>query len=191
LFAAFGVLIYVSDMKAICGYCGKEFEMLTGAYNRAMKNGMRVFCSRKHSGLARRVKRSKKEKKELKRIYDSQYRVVNADKLRNKKQEYFKKDYSAHPRKYRNWRKRKQKWQNEYCRQPEYRKWKKEYDRSYRAKKYYGPMADAFLAWLDLKNFIDNRFAKQQNELTNKSQKRKRSCQRQTPKQNLSSLLRA
>lgn len=176
-------------MKVKCSYCNKYFEILAGHYNRAMSLGYGIYCSRKHSGLAKRVHRTKKEKKELKRVYDSAYRQVMADKIRKDKAEYFKKDYAKNPEKYKKWRRRRQKWHNKYCQRAEYVLWKKEYDRTYRAKKFYGPMADAFLAWLDLKDYIDNRFAKQQNDLLNKTQKRKRSCQNQLPKHSLNSLL--
>lgn len=176
-------------MKAKCQHCGKKFEIMTGHYNRAMSLGYGVYCSRKHSELAKRVNRSKKESKELKRSYDLEYRQKMADKIKKAKAEYFKKDYAANPKKYKKWRKERQEEHNEYCRHPEYRKWKKEYDRTYRAKKHYGPMADIFLVWLDLRNEIDNRFAKKQNNIQNKSQKRKRSCQKQIPKQRLNSLL--
>lgn len=33
----------------------------------------------------------------------------------------------------------------EYCRSPEYRKWKSNYDKEYRAKKNYGEFAECFL----------------------------------------------
>lgn len=176
-------------MKAKCDYCGKTFEIQTGHYNRARKLGYGVYCTRRHSGLGRRVDKSDAEKKEEKAWYDAFNRLALADEIRLRKAEYFQKDYAANPEKYRKWRRRRQQLHNEYCRHPKYRKWKKRYDRSYRANKFYGSMSEVFLAWLDLKNYIDNRFAKRQNNLTNKSQKRKRSCQKQTPKRNLSSLL--
>jgi hypothetical protein len=176
-------------MKAACHYCGKSFEIMTGHYNRAMSLGYGVYCSRVHSGLAKRISRSVKEKKELKRQYDASYRKIISEKIKKNKAAYFKKDYKENPGKYKKWRKNRQQWHNEYCRHPEYRKWKKEYDRAYRAKKHYGPIADVFLAWLDLRNEIDSRFAKKQNNIINKSQKRKRSCQKQIPKQRLNSLL--
>jgi hypothetical protein len=176
-------------MKAKCSYCGKSFEILTGHYNRAMALGYGVYCSRNHSGLAKRVKRSKKEKKEIKRLYDLEYRVRMADKIKKDKAEYFKRDYADNPKKYERWRRNRKEWHNEYCRHPEYKEWKKAYDREYRAKKNYGPIADIFLVWLDLRNGIDNRFAKKQNNIQNKSQKRKRLCQTQLPKERLNSLL--
>lgn len=176
-------------MKAKCFHCEKNFEIMAGHYNRAMKAGYGVYCSRKHSGLARRSGKTKAQKKQAKAAYDSLYRSEHAAALKLAKAAYFKKDYATNPKKYLCQRKKRQKWQNEYCRHPEYRKWKKEYDRTYRAKKHYGPIADIFLVWLDLRNEIDNRFAKTLNNIQNKSQKRKRSCQKQIPKNQLSSLL--
>jgi hypothetical protein len=176
-------------MKANCAYCGRQFEIATGWYNRSTAMGMKVYCSRKHSGLARRIDKTIEEKKEEKWWYDAFNRLALADLIKVRKAEYFKRDYAAHPEKYRRERRRLQPRHNEYCRRPEYRRYKKGYDRVYRANKFYGPMADAFLALMDLRQEIDNRFAKQQNNLINKSQKRKRSCQKQIPKNSLNSLL--
>lgn len=176
-------------MKVKCAYCKKVFEILAGAYNRAKRNGHKVYCSKEHSGLGRRSGKTTKQKKAHKSAYDRKRRIVLANEIKTQKADYFKKDYAANPGKYKKQRKKRQAAHNEYCRQPKYKAYKKKYDRRYRANKFYEPMAEAFLVLLDLERQIDNRVATKQNNVINKSQKRKRSCHKQTPKNSLSSLL--
>jgi hypothetical protein len=164
-------------MQACCGHCGKKFEILTGHYNRAVKRGLKVYCSRKHAGLGRRVYQTDEDKKLQKFWYDQIYRLANIERIKKLKKEYFDKDYSANPDKYKKERQRRAKEHAEYCRQPEYRKYKKGYDRKHRANKVAGPMADAYLVLLDLQKEIDIRAAKSQNGIINKSKKRKRQWQ--------------
>jgi hypothetical protein len=67
----------------------------------------------------------------------------------------------------------------EYCRQPEYRRNKKEYDEKYHAKKKYGEYWEAAILLNKLENEIDNRTARKENKLFQKSSgKRKRLWQR-------------
>src|SRR6478752_3381351 len=94
-------------MKANCGHCGKEFEILTGHYNRAMSCGLRVYCSRKHSGIGRRLHKSKYQLKEEKWWYDGFNRLFMQDEIKAAKAEYFKKDYAANPEKYKKIRQQK------------------------------------------------------------------------------------
>lgn len=181
-------------MKATCAHCKKKFEMKAGHYNRAMKMGLNVYCSRKHSGLGRRRNVSKEQLKEEKAWYDLFIRASmteeekELDRLQNAL--YFQMDYSANPEKYRKERRRRQAAHNEYCRQPEYKKYKKGYDQQYRAKKNYGPYAESFLVLRELELAIDNRSAREQNNIHNKTQKRKRQWQKAKPKLPISSLLR-
>jgi Neuraminidase (sialidase) len=67
----------------------------------------------------------------------------------------------------------------EYCRQPEYKEYKREYDVKYHAKKNYGEYWEAAILLNELENEIDNRTARKENKLYNKStSKRKRSWQK-------------
>lgn len=163
-------------MKCICTYCGNEFEACSSAYNRAVKHGLNVYCSREHSGLGRRKNKSKEQKKADKAEYDRQYRAKNIEMLKKKKHEYFTKTYD--PAKAAIERKKRMPKHVEYCRRPEYRAYKKQYDKKYRANKIFGEYADAFLVLLDIEEQIDKRELRQKSEhgyIINKSQIRKRS----------------
>lgn len=159
-------------MQIICAYCGKAAEKKTGHANRAIKSGLRLFCGKECSGLGRRQNKSTEQKKLEKAKYDNQYR--RRDYVKQKRHEYFLRDYAANPEKYRKERQRRMQAHIEYCRQPEYREKKKEYDRTHRARKFYGDFAEAALILFQIEEFIDNRQIKNNLGLNNKSQKRKR-----------------
>jgi hypothetical protein len=65
----------------------------------------------------------------------------------------------------------------EYCRQPAYKAWKREYDRRYRAAEF-GEFAEAYMLAIDLNREIKGRTTnaqiKYENGCTNKSQRRER-----------------
>lgn len=157
-----------------CAYCNKEHRVQTGAYNRAMKQGNSLYCGRECSGKGRRHGRTDEENRRLKSEYDRQYREENREVLKKKKAEYFQRTYDPEAAKVD--RRIRSKEHAEYCRTPEYRKYKKEYDRQYRAKKFYGEFWEAFLVLMDIENEVDNRSAKAANGLIGKSQRRKRQC---------------
>lgn len=163
--------------------------MLTGDYNRAKKRGAPVYCGKVHAGLARRTNKSDAQLKEEKWWYDAFHRLFDADIIKQKKAEYFQKDYKANPDKYREQRKKKQPYQNEYCRQPGYKAYKHQYDVERWHKTNYGVFWEASILLMQLEKEIDIRLAKQENDIINKSQKRKRLWQKIQAKQNLSSLL--
>lgn len=66
-------------------------------------------------------------KKEKKRLYDMEYRRLNKEKLKEKKAKWFKAHYN--PEKAAIERKLKSAQHSEYCRKPEYKKYKSEYDK--------------------------------------------------------------
>jgi len=153
-----------------------------GAVSRARKGGKRLFCDRKCFGLSRRQNKTDEQKKAEKAEYDRQYRENNREMLKAKKAAYFQKTYD--PIKAAIHRKTRSTAHAEYCRRPEYKLWKKEYDRKYRAKKYYGEYADAYLSLVDLEREVLSRQSRYeidlQNGKLNKSQIRKREYVRQT-----------
>lgn len=163
-------------MKTLCNYCNQEFEISTGHYNRAIKQGNSVYCNRVHAELGRRIEKSVKQKKAEKREYDRQFREKNADRIKKEKARWFKNTYD--PVKAAIKRKEIMPRHVEYCRQPQYKKWKKEYDKKYRAQKEYGEFSEAFIALTKLESELDTREFKYEWGLTNKSQNRKRSWQR-------------
>ncbi|MDP9954731.1 hypothetical protein J2X97_000368 [Epilithonimonas hungarica] len=159
-------------MKIICHYCQKEIEKTAGHVNRAKKMGLNLFCNRECAGFSRRSKLSDIEKKALKAEYDKNYRAENHDSIKKRKADYFKKTYD--PAKASVERKKRMPKHIEYCRTEKYKKYKKDYDKKYRAKKNYGDFWECKLLVQEISNEYENRKIKEQNQLINKSQKRKR-----------------
>lgn len=174
---------YLHNMEIICTYCGKKSDKKTGHVNRALKMGNKLYCDKKCSALGRRIGKSEAEKKEHKRLYDIEYRKKNYEKIKIKKHEYFKKDYKNNPDKYREIRRKKQESHNEYCRSPEYKKWKKKYDRKYKAKQSAGEFWESQVLLLEIKEQYNNREVKLENKLIGKSTKRKQKWNRQNSMQ--------
>jgi hypothetical protein len=171
-------------VKVKCAHCGKNCKKSVGHVNRAKKVGLKLFCNQKCFGLSRRLKISVKEKKRLKAEYDKKYREKNEERLKDKRKEYFKKDYAANPEKYKKKRQRKYKDHLKYLQRPEYKQYKKKYDEQYHAKNKFGDYWEAAIALKNLDNEIDYRESKKQNKIYNKStQKRKRSWQKQLKQQ--------
>lgn len=158
-----------------CPICAVSFQKEAGAYNRAVIAGLNVYCGRTCMGLSRRKpERSAEEKKIAKKAYDEQYRENNLEVIKRKKAEYFKEDYAANPEKYRADRQRRMADHVEYCRTPEYKAYKAEYDKKYRAKQEAGEFWEAYLLWVELDNLLDSKKIKYELGLINKSQNRKR-----------------
>lgn len=163
-------------MKYHCAHCGKVADKATGHVNRARERGLNLYCGRRCSGLGRRQGKTKAERVAEKAAYDAAYRAKNREMLKAKKQEHHKRTYD--PAAAAVVRKARMPLHVEYCRRPEYRAWKKGYDRKYRAKKFYGPFDEAFLLTMDITTEIKGRTTrhevKYQNGCTNKAQRRKR-----------------
>lgn len=177
----------MKPFKTFCSYCGCEFEMYIGHYNRAMKLGNKVYCNRTCAGLGRRDNKSVEEKKAKKSEYDKKYRENNFEKIRLASAEYFKKDYAANPDKYKKERQRRYPAHLKYLQTPEYKKWKKEYDRKRIAKQHYGKFWEAAIALRNLQGIVDNRRAKADQKSINKSQNRKRYANKNTKRKELES----
>lgn len=135
-----------------CEHCGKRGFKRSADVTRSKKNGMRLFCDRTCAGLARRVERGDEEKRALKSAYDAERRVKLADRIKAEKHAYYLRTYD--PAKAAIERKARMPLHVEYCRRPEYRAWKREYDRRYRAEQDYGEFSEAFLVLQDLENEI-------------------------------------
>ncbi len=162
-------------MKIICPHCGKSADKATGVVNRARRCGLPIYCGRRCMGLARRKHKTKAQRIEEKRLYDQEYRRINLAKLTAKKAAYHQRTYD--PAKARIERKKRAKAHAEYCRRPEYKAYKRKYDRQYRAREY-GAFAEAFMLAVDLNREIKKRMTnheiKWQNKTANKTQFRRR-----------------
>ena len=137
-------------MRVRCAHCGSETDKPTGAVNRAWARGLLVYCNRKCAGLGRRMHKSKERKIADKAAYDAEYRTKNRERLRAEKSAYYQRTHD--PVKEAEKRKERMPYHVEYCRRPEYREWKRDYDRQYRAVKNYGDFADCFLLVMDIRD---------------------------------------
>ncbi len=163
-------------MKYRCAHCGKTADKAAGHVKRARDRGLNLYCDRRCSGLGRRHHKTKAQRREEKRLYDIEYRANNPALLKAKKREYHKRTYD--PAKAAVVRKANMTRHVEYCRQPEYRRKKKVYDRKHLAEKFFGPFAEAAMLLNDLNLEINGRMNRHeiryQNGTTNKAQRRKR-----------------
>jgi hypothetical protein len=166
----------MAKLSIICYQCGTDALLEAGAVNRARRHRRRIFCGRKCAGLARRTNKTKRQKIEEKRIYDMAYRSANLDRIKAKKREYFRQTYD--PSKAAIDRQKTMKRHLEYCRQPKYKEYKRDYDRKYRAKDDYGEFWESFLLIQDLDKEIHSRMTdyeiRQVNGTNGKTQKRRR-----------------
>lgn len=140
----------MTDCSTItCAYCSVRSEKSNSAVNRARRDGAPLYCNRACAGKARRKNISKEERKERKRQYDMEYRRKNRAMLKVKKAAYFQRTYD--PVAAAKHRQTRMPYHLEYCRRPEYRAWKKQYDREYRARKIYGDYWECFLLTQDIR----------------------------------------
>lgn len=164
-------------MKIICAHCGKAADKPNGAVNRARRDGVRLFCNRRCSGLGRRKHVPKSVKRLLKKLYDEQYRAKNLALLKAKKHAYFKRTYD--PAQARIDRKKRATAHAEYCRQPEYKRWKADYDRRLRDAAF-GEFAEAQRLSIDLNRTIKEQMngheIREANGTCNKTQNRRRAA---------------
>lgn len=158
-----------------CPICGCEFEISTGHYNRAQKLGLNNYCGKVCSGIGRRVSKTAEQKKKEKAKYDKQYREKNIEAKTKKAKAYYENNKPEILKKMRVYRKRTMPRHVEYCRQPKYKAYKKDYDKQYRAKKLFGDYWESAIILTELEAEYDNREAFKQNKFHNKNaQKRKR-----------------
>lgn len=155
-----------------CPTCNNLLQKSTGEINRANKLGLKLYCNRTCAGIGRR--KSLEQKKERTWWYDAFNRLALADGIKQKKADYFKRDYATNPEKYAAERRRKKQWHAEYIRSARYRKWKADYDQQYLAQKKYGEHAESILIIWQIESLIDTRQARQDRNCHNKTQQRKR-----------------
>lgn len=146
------------NVGIVCGQCGAYCQMETSAVNKAARSGYRLFCGRTCSGLARRKHRTDDEKKQLKADYDRKRRDGLAEQIRQLKRAYHKRTYD--PIRAAIERKEKMPRHVEYCRRPEYRAYKRNYDKQHLAKKEYGEFWEAALLVGDLTTEVLSRATK-------------------------------
>ena len=168
----------------ICAYCGGQALKETGEINRAAKRGLSIYCDRRCSGFGRRNPNppSEVEKRAAKAEYDRLRRAeLGEELLAQKRAAYHNKvaaDAETVRAKQRAYREKNMGRHVEYCRRPEYKDWKSQYDRKHRARKFYGPFSEAFLILQDLEAEISARASRYEiysaNGTLNKWIKRRR-----------------
>lgn len=162
------------DLK--CSQCGCDFKKSIGHYNRAMKEGLNVYCSRVCGGIGRRKNFTIDEKKRLKSEYDRKRRIELGDELLAKRLEYYYENRDKILASQTIYRKKHMQRHVEYCRQPEYREYKKGYDKKYNAKKNYGEFYEAALIVNDIETIVDSRevFREKKKYLKSTTQKKRK-----------------
>jgi hypothetical protein len=127
------------------------------------------------SGLARRKNRTIAQRKEQKRLYDKAYRDDDRNNLKRRRRESYLRNYE--PVKAAAYRQARMHLHVQYCRQPEYKEKKREYDRHFRASEY-GDFAEAHLLLVDIEREVRSRITdyeiRVQNGTINKHLQRRR-----------------
>jgi hypothetical protein len=172
-------------VKIICAYCGNEKDKPTGEVNRARKIGAPIYCDKVCAGLGRRKPpKTIEQKKAEKAAYDATRRSDLADRIRVEKAAAYQK-YRQKPgflERERERRKENMHRHIEYCKNPKYVEYKREYDRKYRAKEDYGELWECFILMLELRRECLKRMPDYDIRLSKgtlgKSQKRKREYER-------------
>jgi hypothetical protein len=142
-------------MIFLCTHCGKEGDKPAGTVNRAKNAGLNLYCNRICAGLGRRkTPKTEDQRKADKAAYDAEYRLKNLVKRKAQKAEYHKLTYD--PEKAAIERKAKMPKHVEYCRRPEYRAWKRRYDKEYLAKKEFGEFWESAMLILDIHRTATN-----------------------------------
>jgi hypothetical protein len=142
----------VTPDQPLCRSCGATVRQSQGSINRALREGKPLYCDRVCAGVARRVSASYKKRK--KAAYDAGRRIEKAAEISAQKRDYYQR--TRNPEKERVRRQANMERHVEYCRQPEYKAAKAEYDRE-RSAKEYGQYGAAYLLLLDLEREIRSR----------------------------------
>ncbi len=104
----------------ICNYCGRRALKKECQVNRAKREGMNLYCGMKCSGASRRVNRTDRETKAIRR----KYYIENRERIKAMKAA------SYDPDKFRAKRERKHKWYLQYCKKKEIKMSPENYDRA-------------------------------------------------------------
>ena len=148
--------------------------------NRSRAIGAPLYCSMRCSGIGRRLKNppSAADRKEAKRLYDTKRRAEKRDEILAQKRAHYYANHERIKTEQAVYRAKHMARHVAYCQQPEYKAWKSEYDRRYRAVKAFGEFAEAALLLNDIDREIDAKASRyeiyQANGTLNKAQTRRR-----------------
>lgn len=166
-------------MRLVCTMCNAAFDCATGRFNRAKAIGAPLYCCRACAGIARRTpKPSDQERRASKAAYDRERRQRLGDRLKAEKRAYYEANRSRILAEMTKKRPAKMAAHIEYCRRPEYRAYKSEYDKLRLVRKQFGEFAEAALTLRNLETEIDAKASRyevyMQNRTINKAQTRRR-----------------
>lgn len=188
--AGVGVAVSGSLWPVRCGWCDEVTMKLVRDVNRAEKRKANLYCNRECAGLARRNAEplTEEQKRVAKAEYDRKRRAALGEELLAAKRAAYHAavaaDAEALRAKQREHRRKRKAEHAAYCRRPEYRNWKANYDRQYRAEKDFGPFAEAAIILNDLQAEISTRATRTEiyaaNGTLNKWTQRRREYERQT-----------
>lgn len=179
-----GYAVSESIRPVRCGACDALIYKAVRDVNRAEKRGARLYCNRECAGLGRRnpAPPTDAEKRAAKAEYDREYRNKNRERLKAEKAEYYRR--TRDPEKEREYRKSRMPYHVEYCRRPEYKEWKSQYDRKHRARKWFGDFGEAAIVLNELCSEIATRSTFTERAILkgtlNKRTQRRRDYERQT-----------
>lgn len=166
-------------MKSLvfCPTCHFGVFIENGTIKRASQSGSPIYCGRECAGLARRkAPIAPAARKALKSAYDTKYRERNRERIKARKAARYQATCDREAE--RAYRQQFMSRHVEYCRRPEYRAWKRDYDRAYRAKYDFGEFWESALLLSDIDAEIGSRITRTeiyaQNGTQNKSLQRKR-----------------
>lgn len=146
---------YGRQVEITCAHCGKIAVKSASAVNRARRQGAPIYCGRQcfqASRTARVAWKTDVVKKQEKAAYDRERRARLADQIKAEKAAYHKRTYDPDIARVR--RKKNMARHVEYCRQPEYKEYKRSYDKRHRATKEYGEFAECFLIADSIRNEV-------------------------------------
>lgn len=168
-------------MKATCPHCHSPFEAKTAYVNRSARIGAPIYCGKVCAGLARRNKNppTPEQRRAAKAAYDAKRREgPQRDEILAKKRDHYYANHERISAKLAEYRAAHMDRHVEYCRQPEYRAKKSDYDRRRRAETNFGDFSEAALLLQDIDREITERASKYEIYLTNgtlnKAQQRRR-----------------
>lgn len=167
-------------MRIQCPACKAIVDAPTGKVNRAIKVGAPLYCGRVCAGIARRKGKSIDQRKAEKSEYDRLRRERLGEKIKAQKRAHFKATYD--PVAAAEYRKKRMPIHVEYCRRPEYRAWKSEYDKEYRAKRDFGEFWESAVLLSSIETEIAKKASRYEIMMTNgtinKAQRRRREYER-------------
>ncbi len=135
----------MATKTAICAYCGSETQKHSGHYNRSTRLGRPMYCDQNCSGAARRLdpetkaRNLRENNRKYKAAKPEKYKAIAAAGYQRRRD----------PEKERQFRKANMPRHVEYCRKPEYRAKKQEYDIE-RSKREYGEYGECYRLLIEL-----------------------------------------